>query len=281
MKIHPKTNELLEGIEPMRKFIEENKGIEIQYFTKNKHELVDFEVENPIRELMKIFPDLEEITVHPPLAYHEIELFLYRKKDLLFSILKQLIDLSNEYNIKINMILHTWYKIQQHELTTLVDIKEIAKLLEGTKVTILFENMYMMYEKDTCSVLDLCEVIDSENIKACIDICHLYCQAQVWHMNVKEFLKVYLDKEKCKRQVKHIHFSATINDDGYLDKSTHGRCHTNIEKLYEDVDMLLEYKMTAKDINWVTEVSESDYKLRPDQIKELEGLISYRDKFKL
>ena len=73
MKIHPKTNELLEGIEPMRKFIEENKGIEIQYFTKNKDELVDFGVKNSIVELMKNFPTLEEITVHPPLAYHEIE----------------------------------------------------------------------------------------------------------------------------------------------------------------------------------------------------------------
>ena len=45
--------------------------------------------------------------------------------------------------------------------------------------------------------------------------------------------------------------------------------------------MLLEYGMDSKDINWVTEVSELDYKLRPDQIKELEGLTSYRDKYKI
>lgn len=281
MKIHPKTNELLEGIEPMRKFIEENKGIEIQYFTKNKDELVDFGVKNPIVELMKIFPTLEEITVHPPLAYHEIELFLYRNKDLLIDILKQLIELSNEYNIKINMILHTGYVIQQHKLTTLDDIKEIAKLLEGTKVTILFENMFMMYEKNTCSVLELCDLINSENVKVCFDICHLYCQATVWHMPIKEFIRIYLDKEKCKKHVKHIHFSATLNDDGYIVRSTHGRCHTETEKLFEDVSMLLEYGMDSKDINWVTEVSELDYKLRPDQIKELEGLTSYRDKYKI
>lgn len=30
--------------------------------------------------------------------------------------------------------------------------------------------------------------------------------------------------------------------------------------------------MTAKDINWVTEVSEEDYVLRPDQISEIVGL---------
>ena len=89
------------------------------------------------------------------------------------------------------MILHTGYVIQQHKLTTLDDIKEIAKLLEGTKVTILLENMFMMYEKNTCSVLELCDLINSENVKVCFDICHLYCQATAWHMPIKEFIRIY------------------------------------------------------------------------------------------
>ena len=278
MKIHPKTNEYLEGIEAMSQYIEQEKGIEIQYFHKNKDELVDFEAEKPIRELMEKFPNLEEITVHPPLAYYDIELLLYRKKDLLYSELQQLIDLSNEYGIKINIIYHTLSTIQSHRLTTLEDIKEIGEFLKGTKVTILLENLFMMNEKNTCTVLDLCEEVDSPNIKACIDICHIYCQATTWHTPMKEFIKGYLDKGKCQKYVAHIHFSETKNDDGYLDRKTHGRSHDTIEKLFEDADILREYGMTSEDINWVTEVSEEDYKLRPDQISELEGLSKYREK---
>ena len=278
MKIHPKTNEYLEGIEAMSQYIEQEKGIEIQYFAKSKDELVDFEAEKPIRGLMERFPNLEEITVHPPLAYYDIELLLYRKKDLLYSELQQLIDLSNEYGIKINIIYHTLSTIQSHRLTTLEDIKEIGNFLKGTKVTILLENLFMMNEKNTCTVLDLCEEVDSPNIRACIDICHIYCQATTWHTHMKEFIKGYLNKEKCQKYVAHIHFSETKNDDGYLDRKTHGRSHDTIEKLFEDADILREYGMTSEDINWVTEVSEEDYKLRPDQISELEGLSKYREK---
>ena len=278
MKIHPKTNEYLEGIEAMSQYIEQEKGIEIQYFAKSKDELVDFEAEKPIRGLMERFPNLEEITVHPPLAYYDIELLLYRKKDLLYSELQQLIDLSNEYGIKINIIYHTLSTIQSHRLTTLEDIKEIGNFLKGTKVTILLENLFMMNEKNTCTVLDLCEEVDSPNIRACIDICHIYCQATTWHTPIKEFIKGYLNKEKCQKYVAHIHFSETKNDDGYLDRKTHGRSHDTIEKLFEDADILREYGMTSEDINWVTEVSEEDYKLRPDQISELEGLSKYREK---
>ena len=104
MKIHPKTNEFLEGIEAMSQYIEEEKGVEIQYFAKDEEKLVDFEAEKPIRRLMKKFPALEEITVHPPLSGYDIELLLYKNKDLIYSELKQLIDLANEYGIKINII---------------------------------------------------------------------------------------------------------------------------------------------------------------------------------
>ena len=280
MRIHPKTNEFLEGIEAMSQYIEQEKGIEIQYFAKDKEKLVDFEAEEPIKKLMNRFPSLEEITVHPPLSGYDIELLLYKNKDLIYNELKQLIKLSNEYGIKINIIYHTEFTMKKHQLTTLEDIKEIGEFLKGTKVTIFLENLFMMKERYSCTVLDLCEQIDSPNIRACIDICHIYCQAKIWHKSMQEFIKEYLDKEKCKKYVAHIHFSATINDDGYIDKKTHGRKHNTIEKLFEDANILREYGMNSKDINWVTEVSEEDYVLRPDQISEINGLVKYRENLK-
>ena len=40
MKIYPKTNEYLEGIEEFEKTLKEYKGIEIQYFKKSDKEIV-------------------------------------------------------------------------------------------------------------------------------------------------------------------------------------------------------------------------------------------------
>ena len=86
------------------------------------------------------------------------------------------------------------YHNYDYYINSLEDIKEITEFLKGTKVTIFLENLFMMRERYSCTVLDLCEQIDSPNIRACIDICHIYCQAKIWHEPMKEFIKKYLDK---------------------------------------------------------------------------------------
>ena len=48
MKIYPKTNEMLEGIENLEEAIKKYKVIEIQYFAKSKIEIVYFEITKPI-----------------------------------------------------------------------------------------------------------------------------------------------------------------------------------------------------------------------------------------
>ena len=134
----------------------------------------------------------------------------------------------------------------------------------------LFENIYMMQEQQNCSVIELCEYLNSENIKVCIDMCHLYCQAHIYKKNIEEFLERYLNKEKCERQVYQIHFAYTANDDGYIDRTTHAIMHPNVEALSYDKQLLYKYGM--KDCNWVTEVSEKDYVSRKDQIEEIKML---------
>lgn len=73
MKIYPKTNEYLEGIEEFEKTLKEYKGIEIQYFKKSDKELVDFKIEKPIEQILERYPYIEEITIHPPLCEYELE----------------------------------------------------------------------------------------------------------------------------------------------------------------------------------------------------------------
>ena len=82
-------------------------------------------------------------------------------------------------------------------------------------------------------------------------------------------LKQDLNKEDCQKYVYQIHFAATLNNDGYIDKeNTHGRVHENIEETKKELEWLEEYGM--KDKNYIIEVSEKDYYTRKDQIKEIE-----------
>ena len=204
MKIYPKTNEYLEGIEEFEKTLKEYKGIEIQYFAKSKSEIVDFEITKPIESLLKKYPQIEEITIHPPLCDYELEVVLLKDKNIFLNQIKEIVKLSKKYKIKINIVQHIYKK------------------------------------------------------------------------NIEEFLEKYLDKEKCKRQVYQIHFAYTANEDGYIDRRTHAIMHPDQETLNYDANLLCEYGM--KDCNWVTEVSEKDYKTREDEANEIKMLSEYIEK---
>ena len=270
MKIYPKTNEKLEGLEKFEETINKYRGIEIQYFQKSDDELVDFQIEEPIKRILKKFPNIEEITIHPPLCNYELEIVLLKDKNIFLKQIKEIVKLSKKYKIKINIVEHTRLLMSQARLSIIPVLEKSKKIMKNTNTKILFENIYMMEEQQNCSVIELCEYLNSENIKVCIDMCHLYCQAHIYKKNIEEFLERYLNKEKCERQVYQIHFAYTANDDGYIDRTTHAIMHPNVEALSYDKQLLYKYGM--KDCNWVTEVSEKDYISRKDEIEEIKML---------
>jgi len=270
MKIYPKTNEKLEGLEKFEETINKYRGIEIQYFQKSDDELVDFQIEEPIKRILKKFPNIEEITIHPPLCNYELEIVLLKDKNIFLKQIKEIVKLSKKYKVKINIVEHTRLLMSQARLSIIPVLEKSKKIMKNTNTKILFENIYMMQEQQNCSVIELCEYLNSENIKVCIDMCHLYCQAHIYKKNIEEFLERYLNKEKCERQVYQIHFAYTANDDGYIDRTTHAIMHPNVEALSYDKQLLYKYGM--KDCNWVTEVSEKDYVSRKDQIEEIKML---------
>lgn len=276
MKIYPKTNEYLEGIESFEETLKKYKGIEIQYFKKSDKELVDFKIEKPIEQILKKYPYIEEITIHPPLCDYELEIILLKDKNIFLNQIKTIVKLSKKYNIKINIVEHTRLLMSQAKLTILPVLEQAKKIMKNTKIKIVFENIYMMEEQKDCSVIELCEYLNSENMKVCIDMCHLYCQAHIYKNEIEEFLKKYLNKEKCQRQVYQIHFAYTANKDGYIDRTTHAIMHPNEEELYYDAKLLYQYGMG--DCNWVTEVSEEDYSSRKDQVNEIKMLSNQKIK---
>ena len=276
MKIYPKTNEYLEGIEEFEKTLKEYKGIEIQYFKKSDKELVDFKIEKPIEQILEKYPYIEEITIHPPLCDYELEIVLLKDKNIFLNQIKTIVRLSKKYNIKINIVEHTRLLMSQAKLTILPVLEKAKKIMKNTNTKIVFENIYMMEEQENCSVIELCEYLNSENMKVCIDMCHLYCQAHIYKKKIEEFLEKYLNKEKCQRQVYQIHFAYTANEDGYIDRTTHAIMHPNEETLYYDAKLLCQYGMG--DCNWITEVSEKDYSTRNDQVNEIKMLSNQKIK---
>lgn len=276
MKIYPKTNEYLEGIEEFEKTLKEYKGIEIQYFKKSDKELVDFKIEKPIEQILERYPYIEEITIHPPLCEYELEIVLLKDKNIFLNQIKTIVRLSKKYNIKINIVEHTRLLMSQAKLTILPVLEKAKKIMKNTNTKIVFEKIYMMEEQENCSVIELCEYLNSENMKVCIDMCHLYCQAHIYKKKIEEFLEKYLNKEKCQRQVYQIHFAYTANEDGYIDRTTHAIMHPNEETLYYDAKLLCQYGMG--DCNWITEVSEKDYSTRNDQVNEIKMLSNQKIK---
>ena len=276
MKTYPKTNEYLEGIEEFEKTLKEYKGIEIQYFKKSDKELVDFKIEKPIEQILERYPYIEEITIHPPLCEYELEIVLLKDKNIFLNQIKTIVRLSKKYNIKINIVEHTRLLMSQAKLTILPVLEKAKKIMKNTNTKIVFENIYMMEEQENCSVIELCEYLNSENMKVCIDMCHLYCQAHIYKKKIEEFLEKYLNKEKCQRQVYQIHFAYTANEDGYIDRTTHAIMHPNEETLYYDAKLLCQYGMG--DCNWITEVSEKDYSTRKDQVNEIKMLSNQKIK---
>jgi len=83
-------------------------------------------------------------------------------------------------------------------------------------------------------------------------------------------LKQDFNPDDCMRFVKQLHFAACLNNDGYIEKCTHGRVHPNEDELRKELEWIKKYKMEDK--IFVTEVSEEDYYSRKDQIKEIKML---------
>lgn len=145
------------------------------------------------------------------------------------------------------------------------------KTLEGTNVTILIENLFMMLdEKEECSALEICKHINHPNLRCCLDTTHLHCKANILKKDFYKMILQELNRDYCGEYIKQIHFASALKNDGYIDKKTHGRKHTDIQALKSEYDWLCE--LGLKDKIYVTEVSEDDYYTRKNQIEEIEML---------
>ena len=273
MKIYPKISNQQYSNQVAEK-IKQSEGIEIQYFDEIKGKITEpFDFETEIRKNKSQYPNLKEITVHPPLKDYDIELIILKDEKILKNQLKKLVKLSKELNIELNIIYHTHLPLKQY-ISTGLDKRMLKylKIIEGSNVTILIENLFMLpAEENECSALQICKYINHPNLKMCLDTTHVHCKANIYKKDVYELIKTEFNKEDCQKYIKQIHFAAALNNDGYIDKKrTHGKKHNSFEDVVEDYNWLKE--LGLEKANYVTEVGEEDYYSRKDQLEEIEML---------
>lgn len=272
-KIYPKTNEYLEGLDVLKKAAEDYGGIEIQFFHRDIiMDYIDFTI--AAKKVKNEIPNLNEITIHPPLENYNIEHILLKDKNILYKELDDLINLSNELNVDINLVMHTNFNDVDLKEALTGELRIILDKLNNTRVTILLENLYFI-EETKMSVLEYVSYINHPNLKVCFDLCHAYCKVHMYKSDNISFLDNYIDKEKCLKYVKQVHFSFTRNNDGYIVHNTHGRKHDYYDALKYDLALLERYGMIDK--NLVIEVDEDskDYNKRCDEVNDIKMLYSY------
>ena len=270
MIIYPKTSENLEGLEYLKRYAEEYRGIEIQLLSYEHTQKITY---NVIKQLKSQIPQLEEVTIHLPLREDfNFEALAFSKINFEKERLKMLCEASQEFNLKLNLLYHTrWNYISWSNSGAIDRMKELLEVIQNTNVNILIENIYAIVERKECSVLKVAKQIDNEHLKVCLDTCHLHCVANMFKISLNEYLNTYLNKEDCKKYIQQIHFAGTLNNDGVVDKKTHGRMHDSWESFEEDYNVLKRFGIENKII--VTEVSEDDYSTRKDQVEEIKMLI--------
>lgn len=270
MKIYPKIS-AQEFSDEMKEIVLESEGIEIQFFDENGI-TSEFNFSSEVRKRKTEFPHLKEIVIHPPLNNYNLELLMLKDEKIIEKQLKELVALSEELNIKLAINYHTYWTKEQYMATGLASkLEKLLKIIEGKNIVVLIENLFMVLdERVGCSALQICKEINHPNLKMCLDTTHMHCKSSIWKIDFEEMLEQDLNPEDCSKYIKQIHFAATINNDGYIEKKTHGRVHPNIDELRKEVEWLKKYGMQDK--IYVTEVSEDDYYSRTDQINEINML---------
>lgn len=276
-RIYPKIDAADKYSKEFEEVLRNSEGVEIQFFNENGY-ASEINIEAKVDKVMKKYPNIKEITIHPPLDNYDIEHILFKDETIFEKQLYTIIELSDKYGITVNLLYHTHWSLIQHEATgVLYKLRRYLKILEGYSSKVLLENVMLIDEK-RCTVLDICDAVCHPNLKACIDTTHLYVRSIIWKQPILEYVSKNLNKDFCNRYVHQIHFATVGNNDGYIDKATHGVEHKNNDSLDFDLKWMEEYNLLNK--KFITEVSEENYELREKQLKEIKMLSEEIKKYK-
>ena len=267
IKVFPKIGESLEALDNIMPHIED--GIEIQCLGNRS-------ISEICGELLNRCKNIKEVTIHPYIPECNVSYILLVHDDILLSSLKDCIDVSLKYNIKVNLVVHGDLKYDIIEKTWGLNLFECAHgLLKGTNVTLLIENIpdICMIDRQLDSAVNLVKQLNSSNIKLCLDTCHVNIFSRIYKLDYESKLKYY-GKGIIQDILGQVHFNSLSNNDGIADEKTHSTPHTE-EELLADMKFLEDLGVT--DVKLVTEILEDDYVKMENTIKEIKLVNWYRN----
>lgn len=273
MIIYPKGAEDTKENYCIADYVNKYGGVEIQMFEDDKYpRRLAYDIESVVENAVIQFPDIKEIIVHLPLKDCYLEEIMSLNPDRLLDEAVAAVNASRNYDVHVNLLYHTSVSYNRVVRTFEDIIYKILSIIRRHEVTLLIENSVFYPDKELAAIT-LCEHINHPQLKACLDTTHIKCQASIYEANPHEFMAERLSVwgPAClAKHVKTIHLAQALNNDGFIDKKTHGRRHENEEELSKDIEILKQAGI--ENPIWVTEISEDDYFARPDQRWEIDAL---------
>ena len=266
MKIIPKisTNDY-ENLDIIEGFMKNYDSVEIQ--------IMDEDWESEFLKTLVIineFQNLEYVVLHLPFKSCNLAYVLSNpeEKQKFKELIVSCVDISENAGIKMDVLTHivsTPYEYRNLKIDTF--LRWADEQIGDSGTNILIENSIINLH--SCQDGDIIEEIfkdEYKNICFCLDICHLQASENIMKRDISI-------SENLNKNLKNVHFSCTKNNDGYIDKkNTHGVVHESIKDVVNDIEYLRNKRIDLDNINFVAEISENDYKYRPNLLKELELL---------
>lgn len=281
MILYPKLDSTFVGEDRISSYI--TTGVEVQLL-----DLHVLSLSNVVDTLKSKYQELDTITFHLPMHSCDIEFIL--ANNILYTFFQGIIDMcifkSVQYKMHINVLAHSAWTYEMLSRSCLTGkLIEIVNTLDGSNVKLLLENTptFLEHPFEQESSVEVVRTIQSHNLKACFDICHLHC---VFNMLKKDFdyLNNYYQNDlDLSHLVNQIHFSGTLKNDGYIEsKATHSKTHETMTSTLDDLDILKKLNIFDKPL--VIEICEDGpygWIDRFGQLEELKLLSKIREIYKI
>lgn len=263
LKIYPKLDSMFKGEKEIIPFIKE--GMEI--------EMLDEDFEKAIKHYCNLLSNLKEITIHIKNSETYIDNCIYISEGIakIVNYITLIGSLQNMYNVQLNILMHlnqSYKEIENRGGLKAFDIFE--EYLNKYNVLLLLENVVSLStaidRRDHAT--EFVYMLNKTNIKCCLDICHVYCYINMMNLRPNNIYS-FLDYDNLDKVVYQIHFSDTLDNDGYINDNTHSRAHTSLS-INKDLVLIESLGIISKPI--VTEIVENNYEDRLGQLKELKLL---------
>lgn len=222
-----------------------------------------------IRSIME-YKTLDEVVFHLPFSVHTFTLYAASEYHLsrLVRMLVQIKEFSIKTNIRFGVVIHQETSLELFDripdgyrsINTLLDV------IKDSNVYIYVENCLPYLNAGDRTVkfaFELVRKVNHPNLLVCFDICHARCYENI--------LQRQFDiPNDISNKIAWVHFSATLDNDGYVVAGTHSAAHINEEELILDLHFLEENGINIDKVPLVIEVMEEDYINRVNMLKEIE-----------